>query len=282
MTFVYQIIAVDVDGTLLTPAHTLSPRVRQAVRAARARGIHVALATGKLLRSVAGLVEELRLAGPQITCNGAVTVDAAGGAPVAFIALAAPARWAALAALRETAPDLGIAWYTPDTIYTDAPPGPLDAVLAAYHEPPLCHVPVLDESLPTPAKFLITGSAERLAAVRAAIEPQLGEAARVIGTTPDFLEVMDPHATKGEALGAVMRLLDVPRERVMALGDGENDIDLLAAAGCGVAMGNAIPALRAQAAYVTARNDVDGAALVIEAVLAGQPLSTVAGIEARP
>jgi Cof subfamily protein (haloacid dehalogenase superfamily) len=277
----YQIIAVDVDGTLLTPAHTLSPRVRRAVRAAREHGIHIALATGKLLRSVGTLVEELRLAGPQITCNGAVTVDAAGGAPVEFIALAAPVRWEALAALRETAPDLGIAWYTPDAIYTDAPMGPLDAVLAAYHEPPLRHVPALDESLPTPAKFLITGSAERLAAVRAAISARLG-AARVIGTTPDFLEVMDPRATKGEALGAVMRLLDVPRERVLALGDGENDMDLLAAAGCGVAMGNAIPALRAQAAYVTASNDEDGAALVIEAVLDRRPLGAVTGSEAWP
>lgn len=277
----YQIIAVDVDGTLLTSAHTLSPRVRRAVRAARSRGLHIALATGKLLGSVGGLVEELGLVGPQITCNGAVTVDAGGGAPLAFIALEPPERWAALAALREAAPDLGIAWYTPDAIYTDAPVGPLDAVLAAYHEPPLHHVAALDASLPTPAKFLITGSAQRLFAVREAIVPRLGTSARVIGTTPDFLEVMDPRATKGEALGAVMRLLDVPREQVLALGDGENDVDLLAAAGCGVAMGNAIPALRAHAAYVTASNDADGVALVLEAVLAGRPLDTVAEIEAR-
>lgn len=279
----YQIIALDVDGTLLTSAHTLSPRVRRAVRAARSRGIHIALATGKLLVSVAALVEELGLSGPQITCNGAVTVDAAGGAPVAFVALDAPECWDTLAALRAAAPDLGIAWYTPDAIYTDAPHGPLDAVLAAYHEPPLRHVARLDASLPTPAKFLITGSPERLASVRAAIAPRLGSAVQVIGTTPDFLEMMHPRATKGEALRAVMRLLDVPRQRVLALGDGENDLALIEAAGCGVAMANAIPALRQRAAHVTASNDEDGAALVIEAVLAGRFVAAAnAGIEKRP
>lgn len=279
----YQIIALDVDGTLLTSAHTLSPRVRRAVRAARERGIHIALATGKLLRSTATLVAELRLSGPQITCNGAVTIDAAGGAPLDFIALEPPARWAALQALRAVAPDLGIAWYTPDAIYTDAPHGPLDVVLAAYHEPPLRHAPALDASLPSPAKFLITGSPERLAAVRAAVAPRLGESVQVIGTTPDFLEFMSPRANKGAALATVMRLLGAPREAVLALGDGENDLPLLAAAGRGVAMGNAVPALRARADAVTASNDADGVALVIEAALSGRVFEGVpSGIEAVP
>ncbi len=57
----YQLLAIDVDGTLLTSNHELRPRVRQAVRAAREQGLHVALATGKLLRSVAYLVEQRRL-----------------------------------------------------------------------------------------------------------------------------------------------------------------------------------------------------------------------------
>ncbi|HEV2237100.1 MAG TPA: HAD hydrolase family protein, partial [Ktedonobacterales bacterium] len=61
----HRLIALDVDGTLLDSAHRLTPRVRAAVRAARARGIHVALATGKLLRSAADLVAALELAGPQ-------------------------------------------------------------------------------------------------------------------------------------------------------------------------------------------------------------------------
>jgi len=270
---VYRLVAVDVDGTLLTGAHELTPRVGAAVRAARARGLHVALATGKLLGSVAGLVDALALDGPQITCNGAAILPAAGGRPLAFWPLEDAALARALSALRQADPALGIAWYTPDAIYTDAPEGPLDAILAAYHEPPLIHVRALDGELPTPAKLLVTGAPERLAALRARVTPQLEGAAQVVTTTPDFLEFFSHRASKGAALRDITRRLDLSREEVLAIGDGENDITLLAAAGGAVAMANAVPALRAHAAYQTASNDEDGVALVIEAVLAGQPLT---------
>jgi 2-C-methyl-D-erythritol 4-phosphate cytidylyltransferase len=268
---VYQLIAIDVDGTLLTSSHELRPRVRQAVRAARARGIHIALATGKLLRSVADLVTALDLDGPQITCNGTVIVDARGGTPLAFWPLA-PNAWArTLDALRAADPTIAVAWYTPDAIYTDAAPGPLDTVLAAYHEPPLLHVASLDDTLPTPAKLLVTGSPERLAALRAAVAPRLEGVVRVVSTTPDFLEFFHLQASKGVGLRAVIERLGLTREQVLALGDGENDIPLLAAAGRGVAVANAVPALLAHAQGHTASNDADGVALVIEDLLAGNP-----------
>ncbi len=268
----YQLLAIDVDGTLLTSNHELRPRVRQAVRAAREQGLHVALATGKLLRSVAYLVEALDLDGPQITCNGTVIVDAHGGPPLAFWPLEPGALARTLTALRAADPALPVAWYTPDAIYTDAPPGPLDAVLAAYHEPPLLHVPALGDGLPTPAKLLVTGSSERLAAVRAAVTPQLEDVVQVITTTPDFLEFFHPQASKGVGLRAVMDWLGLEPTQVLALGDGENDISLLDAAGCGVAVANAVPALRARAQRHTASNDDDGVAIVIEELLKGDPV----------
>jgi Cof subfamily protein (haloacid dehalogenase superfamily) len=265
---VHRLIALDVDGTLLDSAHRLTPRVRAAVRAARARGIHVALATGKLLRSTADLVAALELAGPQITNNGATIMPAAGGAPLAFWPLEPGPLAATLAAIRRADPTLGIAWYTPDDILTDAPPGPLDDVLAAYHEPPIQHVAALGASLPTPAKLLVTGAPERLAALRAAVTPALAGVTRIITTTPDFLEFFSLRASKGLALEAVAARLDLDREEVVAIGDGENDIALLDAAGTAVAMANAVPALRAHATALTASNDADGVALAIETLLA--------------
>lgn len=266
----YRLIALDVDGTLLTSAHTLSPRVRQAVRAARAQGLHVALATGKLLRSVADLVAELNLAGPQITCNGTVIAQAEGGPPLAAWHLEGAALSQALSAIRAADPALGIAWYTADTIYTDALPGPLDRVLAAYHEPELVRVASLEEDAPPPVKLLVTGSPQRLAALRAAVTPRLAALVQVMTTTPDFLEFFSLRASKGTALRTVLEQLEMRPEEAVALGDGENDITLLDAAGMGVAMGNAVPALRAHAQRYTASNDEDGVALVIEAILHDQ------------
>lgn len=269
---VYRLIAVDVDGTLLDSAHTLSPRVRRSVRAARRSGMHIALATGKLLRSVADLVDELDLDGPQITCNGAAIMSARDGETLEFWPLEESASSAALRAIREADPTLGIAWYTTDTIYTDAPRGPLDDILGAYHEPPIRHVPQLDHTLPPPAKLLVTGTPERLAALRAAVTPRLTGITQIMTTTPDFLEFFGLTIDKGVALQTIMRSMGVTRDEVVALGDGENDMPLLAAAGASVAMANAVPALRGQARFVTASNDADGVALVIESILAGRAL----------
>ncbi len=265
----YQLIAVDVDGTLLDSAHALRPRVRAAVRAARARGIHVALATGKLLRSVGALVAELDLEGPQITCNGAAIMDAGGGPPMAVWPLLGGELALALGAIREADPEIGIAWYTADAIYTDAEPGELDRVLAAYHEPALIHVPTLDAGVPTPTKLLVTGTPARLAALRAWVARRLTGRVQVVTTTPDFLEFFSPEADKGRALRAVMDLLGVAAEGVLALGDGENDIPLLEVAGTGIAMGNAVAALRERARRHTVSNDEDGVAVVIEGVIGG-------------
>jgi Cof subfamily protein (haloacid dehalogenase superfamily) len=273
---VHRLIALDVDGTLLDSAHRLTPRVRAAVRAARARGIHVSLATGKLLRSAADLVEALALEGPQITNNGATIMPARGGVPIHFWPLEPEALAATLAAIRAADPTLGIAWYTPDDILTDAPPGPLDDVLAAYHEPPLRRVAQLGADLPAPAKLLVTGAPERLAALRAAVSPALLDTTRIITTTPDFLEFFSLRVSKGIALETVTARLGLRREEVVAIGDGENDIALLQAAGTAVAMGNAVPALRAHANAVTASNDEDGVALAIETLLAGGTLPGVA------
>lgn len=265
---VFRLLAVDVDGTVLTSAHALSARVRTALRQARHQGIHVALSTGKLLRSAGALVRALDLTGPQITCNGAVISDAPDGKVDAFWPLEGV--HAALAALRAADRDLGIAWYTHDTIYTDSPSGPLDTVLRAYHEPPLTHVAALDNGLPAPAKLLITGSPNQLLAIREQVTPQLRGRVQVISTTADFLEFLSPRATKGNALREVMRELGIRAEEVVAIGDGENDASMLDVAGWGVAMGNAVPLLRAHANRVTASCDEDGVALVVEAMLAGR------------
>ncbi|HLY31883.1 MAG TPA: Cof-type HAD-IIB family hydrolase [Ktedonobacterales bacterium] len=275
----YRLVALDVDGTLLNSAHELTPRVRRAVQATRARGVIISLATGKLLRSVQSLIDELGIYGPHITCNGAVIAEARRS--TGRNADQPDLRWSqplspsetrqALTALRRHAPDLGIAWYTADTIYTDAPTGPLDAILRAYHEPPIRHVAALDPQrvqLPPAVKLLVTGSHERLARLRAALAPELAETLEVIGTTPDFLECMSRSVSKGAALRRLMEQLSVARDDTLAIGDGENDISLIEAAGMGIAMGNAVPALTQRARLLTASNDNDGVALALERFIA--------------
>jgi Cof subfamily protein (haloacid dehalogenase superfamily) len=259
----YRCVAVDVDGTLLRSDHQMSATVAATVRTLRARGIHICVATGKLFAAISDLVTTLDLTGPQITGNGGVITDATTGAVLACTTLTE----AELALIRTTlddlVPEIPLAWYTPDAIFAEAPPGPLDDILGQYHEPPIQHVARLDASLGAPIKILLTADHATLDALRLAAQVALGDRVRVTRTTPDFLEFMPTQTHKGHALARVMALSGYAVDEVVAIGDGENDLSMIELAGMGVAMGNAIPAVRAAAQMTTATNDADGVAVAL-------------------
>ena len=71
-------------------------------------------------------------------------------------------------------------------------------------------------------------------------------------------------ATKAQALAWLGQKLGVDPKAMMAIGDGENDLDMIEFAGVGVAMGNAPPAIQAAADFVTASNTADGVAIALE------------------
>ena len=90
---------------------------------------------------------------------------------------------------------------------------------------------------------------------------------RITNYSRSFLEVGSPSSDKGRALLNLGRRLGIPREAICAIGDSANDLPMLAAAGCAVAMGNASEAVRGAADCITSDNDHDGVAEVLSAML---------------
>ncbi len=253
----FQIVILDVDGTILDSQHKLHPHVSATIRETLSAGVRVVLATGKLYTSIQPLIAEFGLSGPQITCNGAAIVDAASGATLRSWPLHGEPLHRTLRVL--AADSVPVAWYTSDRILTDAAPGLLDETLTAYLEPTMDRVPRLDpDVLPPPLKLLTTGSVAELAARLAATAPLLAPAVRIVRTAVEFLEYMDPVASKGSALTEVLAMLGIARAASLAIGDGENDIPLFAAAGLGLAMANAMPALHSVAHGRVPSNDEQG------------------------
>jgi Cof subfamily protein (haloacid dehalogenase superfamily) len=263
----YRLIVLDVDGTLLDPKHRLRPRVAEAVRAAGAAGITVGLATGKLLESVRLMLGDLDVSGPQIVLNGAATVDTRTGQALRFCPLREADRHAVIEAVRAVDATVLVSHFALDAIYVDRN-HPMMGVFAEYGEGPPLYVPdLLASTLPPAAKVLLSGTPEQLARVRAAVTPVLGRRVSITTTTPDFLEFFDPAAGKGLALAALREALGVPREAVVAIGDGENDVPLLREAGLAVAMANGAEATRRAADLIAPSNDEDGVAVVLEALV---------------
>jgi Cof subfamily protein (haloacid dehalogenase superfamily) len=119
-------------------------------------------------------------------------------------------------------------------------------------------------------KLLLYGHESKIAALRWQLSKQLdGEIHLTRSNVKGIVEVLPANASKGRAVMRVMKDLNIPPENTMAIGDGENDIEMLQAVGTKIAMGNAVQSLKDIATQVVGNNDADGVAQAIEMFVTG-------------
>lgn len=262
-----RVLVVDIDGTFLNSAKTVTPGVRDALIAAREAGVHVCFATGRMFEAVSHWVSDLGLTAPQVANNGADVVDPLSGRRLRNRCLT-PATVAWLMARAER---LG---FVP-TVFSGR------RVLAAARTPDAALIArnnefvevVRDAELRSPTLnvekvlYLSIARAGELAALRdqlqreAAAEP--AAELSVLITEPGILNFCHPEATKLRAVAWLCAHLGYDLTDVVAVGDGDNDVDVLAGVGLGVAMGNASAAARAVASRSVPDNDHDGLAVAV-------------------
>ena len=260
-------LILDVDGTFLNSAKAITAAVRAAVIAARQAGVPVCFATGRMYEAIAPWVAELGLTAPQIGNNGADVVDPASGRRLWHRCLS-PATVGWLLDRGEalgfepvlfSGPRVVARRRTPDALLIERNQEFVQPVAAAELRSPSLAVEKL--------LYLSLTRADELAGLRdrltqtAAGQRDVHFAALI--TERGILNFCDPAATKLQAVARVCELLGCSLEDVIAVGDGDNDVDLLGGVGLGIAMGNASPAARAAAAMTVPDNDHDGLAVAI-------------------
>lgn len=259
-----QLIALDLDDTLLTSRLTISPRTRAVLKRLRKQGIKLTLATGRMFRSARPYAEELEMDVPLITYQGALVKSALSGE--IFYEKPVPPADAAAVIERVKARGLHYQTYFCDNLYMER----LSAEGKAYAD--LSGVePVIDPALAEKIKtgrptklIVINNRIDQLLSFEAALKTEFGIRLHITRSKPNFLEIMHPEATKGLALASVAAHYGIPREDILAIGDSYNDLDMLEWAGIGVAVANAWPEVKAAADYVTGTNDEDGVADALE------------------
>jgi len=253
------LIALDLDGTLLSPDETISARNRAAIKAALGEGVRIVLVTGRGVDVPIRVSKDLGLNLPVICCHGALTKDF--GANKTLESIPVPLEFAKPMVEFAERERLAVAVYVDEAFYR---PQGSEIVMDDMRGPGWHEAASLVEVLsaaPTFIRFLGEAS------VRAML--------REFGDLPlsfrheswfDFVEcaVLNRNAGKKNALARLAADFGIPAERVLAVGDSRNDVPMLRWAGIGVAMANALPEVRESVRYVTARNDQDGVALAIE------------------
>jgi len=262
-----RLVASDLDGTLLTRHERLSPRTVRAIEAAVAAGLRVVAATG---RQRTQLPPGLAASGVShvVGSNGALAVDLATG-DVLFEELLTPSVAGDIVAFL-TAELEGVRFSAvrDQGGRHDAEPGYLD--LLTPRELSFWRVDAVDlaELVAEPTLKLTVRHPELDA--DALLEVLTGSGLGGFHATTSgapFLEIAGAGVTKATGVSRLCALLGVDADGVLAAGDAKNDVELLAWAGIGVAMGNAVPEATAVADWTTATNDADGVALAIEHVL---------------
>jgi len=118
-----------------------------------------------------------------------------------------------------------------------------------------------------PTKLVVVDEPDDLDVLRPRLEERFGDRLFIAKSLPYFLELASPEVSKGTGLAFVAERLGVPLERVVAFGDGENDLELLDAAGFGIAVETGHALLRERADWVCPGPDEEGVAQVLEALV---------------
>ena len=268
----YQLIAFDMDGTLLTTDKKISPKTTEAVRMAEDAGKTVILATGRSRNELVFYTDTIRYMSYAILESGGVLYDLKAGE----ILDSCPLKREEIQSIIDLSlqEDVMIQIMAEGTMYL--PEGSLSR-LAHYHT---AHFQELFDKtavlLPDIRGFALSGSTkiEKINLYHTDTEARERTMKRAVNVDLEkvYSEITSieftPHGvSKGAMLESLCRRLGLTTEQTIAVGDADNDLVLLNTAGLAVAMGNANDHVKAAAGVIVADNDHDGCAEAIERYL---------------
>ena len=264
----YSVLAVDLDDTLLADDKTVSPRTMAALDAWHASGRRIVIATGRPPRSTHSIPPALHDF-PWICYNGA-WIELQSNVLFQTTIPVEDAR-RIVAAIQTAAPGCRLGVEIADQLYINRevewPGAHLVSDVLAHTDRPaakiLTSLAELDAAQPQSANGRVTAKPsetllrELPPTTRALVSPKY-----------DLVQVIPHGASKAAALRWLLERWGLSMEEVIAFGDDVNDVEMVAEAGLGVAMANAVPEVKAVADRITASNEEDGVAVVLEEFVA--------------
>nr|CAD1833970.1 unnamed protein product [Ananas comosus var. bracteatus] len=248
-------IFCDMDGTLLNSKSQITTTTAEALREAISRGVNIVIATGKARPAVISALKMVGLAGK----NGVVSEFSPG---IFLQGLLVYGRRGREICRRNL--DKGVC--RKDRCFTLFDHPLIDSLHTVYHEPKAEVLSSVEQLLASNdiQKLLFVDTPE---GITSTLRPHWEEAtdglAGVVQAVPDMLEIVPAGTSKGSGVKMLLDHLGISPKEVMAIGDGENDVEMLQVASLGVALANGSEKTKAVANVIGATNDEDGAAKAI-------------------
>jgi len=258
-------VACDLDRTLIGEDALLPSRTRAAIAATRNAGIHVVLVTGRMFQSVRRYALEAGIDDPVVCYQGAVVAEPESGRWLRHEPIPLELARETIAALNDEG--FGLNCYVGDELYV-AEVTPEARRYADFQQLELHPVGDLRKWLEEPpTKLVVIDDPEVLDELKQRMIARFDGRLYISKSLPYFLEFASPEVTKAAGLDFLSEHLGFARERTVAFGDGENDIELVDWASYGVAVENADDRVKEVADLVCPSVDEEGVAQVLEAYL---------------
>lgn len=266
-----KLIALDLDGTLLTPEKTISEASKEMIRKAKEVGVKVVLCSGRPLLGIRRYLEELDLLGDgdySITYNGGLVQRNSTSEVLSQKVLT----YEQIKELYALSQDLGVPMNMLDLEFVYEPAYPVGRE-SLYHTLMSASLPFVERSIDSfdPEhvfnKVVICTDPDYLDEAIARIPEEYYARYSMMKSRPLLFEIMHPEVDKGNGIQTLCDLLGYKPEEVMAVGDEENDLAMLEFAGVAVAMENAREDIKEKADFVTRTNREDGVAFAMKKYL---------------
>lgn len=259
-------MVLDIDGTLTNSQKEISPATKAGLRNIMERGHKVILASGRPTPGMRRYEEELELekyGGYLLSFNGARIVECRTGEIVYQRTLPLMLLPGFYGFAKRNG--CGLITYLGDEVISAFAPDEYVELEARINRMPVRQVDKFLEFVDFDInKCLMTAPPERAAELEKELCQRYGDVASIYRSEPFFIEIMPKNVDKAAALDKMLETIGMSREDAICCGDGFNDVSMIKYAGVGVAMGNAQPAVKEVADYITATNDEDGLVQVID------------------
>ena len=256
-------ILLDLDETLLASDLSISELNRATLQQAHESGVRIIIASGRPFASIAKLAEELPVEPIVVASNGGCVVNLLKKE----ILLSYPMDTHTITEVTGIAYANGASpsVISPTEWFVERIDQNIELEIERSRIIPT--VIAFDRLSPPLIKILIVGEKVPLLKCEAELEKRSNNDINWFYTYPEYLEVMPAGVSKGKASGFLLKHLDISQNKVMAIGDGVNDVDMLKSVGTSVAVANAAEPTLQIADVITLSNDDDGVSVAIKALV---------------